>query len=63
MASPPERRRLPLIAFIAICVLCMLLPRYFYGVRLAMMELKYSALVVLLLAGFLWILLKIGPKK
>lgn len=62
MAKPPERSRLSLIVFLAICGLCLVLPRYFYSVRLAIMEFRYSALVLLLVAGFIWILLKVGPR-
>lgn len=63
MTETPQRSRWSLIVFLAVCGLCLVLPRYFYAARLAVMELRYSALVLLLVAGFIWVLLKIGPRK
>jgi hypothetical protein len=60
MASPPKRSVFPLLLILFLAA-CLIFPRALYSVRLAMMEMRYSGLVLLLCAAFVWVLIKLGP--
>ena len=63
MAPPPKRSRIfLLLALAAFGVLAFVVPRVMYAARLALLEMRYFGLFVLLCGLFIWALLKLGPR-
>lgn len=63
MASPPQRARIPfLLVLLAFAVICFVVPRVRYAMDVALLELRFSGLVLILIAAFVWILLKLAPR-
>ena len=61
--SPPKQSRLPLLlAFVAFGVVCFVFPRIYYEFRVALLEMRYFGLFVVLCGLFIWVLIKLGPK-
>lgn len=64
MPAPPERRRIPfLLLFLAFMGICFVVPRMRYAMDVALLEMRYAGLVILLLAAFVWVLVKLGPRE
>jgi hypothetical protein len=62
MAS--SRTRFPLLlSLLLFVVICFVVPRLRYAVDVALLELRYSAFILILLAAFVWILTKLGPRS
>jgi hypothetical protein len=61
MASP--RARIPLLWLLLLfAVICFVVPRFRYAVDVALLELRFSALFLILLGAFVWVLIKLGPR-
>ena len=60
MPSPRSRLSLPFVLLL-FGVICFVVPRFRYAVDVALLELRYSALVLVLLAAFIWVLIKLAP--
>ena len=61
---PSSRPRIPLLlCLLLFAVICFVVPRFRYAVDVAVLELRYSALFLILLAAFVWVLIKLGPRN
>jgi hypothetical protein len=60
---PSSRARISiLLSLVVFAVICFVVPRLVYAADVALLELRYSALFLIVLAAFIWVLVKLGPR-
>ncbi|HKB91449.1 MAG TPA: hypothetical protein VKC60_13100 [Opitutaceae bacterium] len=59
-----DRTRLPvMLGLVLFAVLCFLVPRFMFAVRLGLMEMRYFSFFIIMGILFIWALIKVGRKK
>jgi hypothetical protein len=62
-SSSPRPRRPWWVLLVALLLICYVVPRARYAMDVALLDLRYSGLVLLLLGAFIWILVKLAPRN